>query len=53
MVLKHFSFCKSSQIGNAQIPEESLGERRMGCSCGEVVQPGWGWGQSALAMAGH
>lgn len=26
--LKHFSFCKSSQIGNAQIPEESLGGRR-------------------------
>lgn len=46
VVLKHFSFCKSSQIGNARIPEESLGERRKGCSWGR-----W-WGQNGAGGRG-
>lgn len=48
--LKHFSFCKSSRIGNAQIPEESLGERREGCSWWEVVRKERGQGEEG---SGH
>jgi len=51
MVFKRLSFCKCSWIGNAQIPEESLGERRKGCSWEEVVRKEWGQGEESSGRA--
>lgn len=49
-VLKHFSFCKGSQIGNAQILEESLRERMKGCSWSEVVRKERGQGEEGPGL---